>query len=128
MDELSWRGGDFRLGDVIVFYSHTIHRAEPNQLDRMRISVDYRFQREGEPVTPPCLLPHFGRAQWDEIYAGWQREDLKYYWKAKNLPLVEWSSRYHTDRPEDFLPGVHSRMDFDEKRRRIGERYGRSDA
>ena len=73
-EQLDWVGGDFEGGDAIIFHSLTVHRSLPNTTDRMRLSVDYRFQREGEPLTPGCLEPHFGRVHWDEIYPGWTRE------------------------------------------------------
>jgi ectoine hydroxylase-related dioxygenase (phytanoyl-CoA dioxygenase family) len=127
MDALTWRGGDFAAGDVIVFHSLTVHRAEPNRLDHMRISVDYRFQREGEPIAASCLRPHFERLGWDEIYAGWQRHDLQYYWRGKDLPEAEWNSNYHAARAEDFVAGIRSQMHLDQHRMRIAERYSNTD-
>jgi hypothetical protein len=61
----------------------------------MRLSVDYRFQREHEPLTPGCLEPHFGRLSWEEIYSGWSRDDLKYYWRDKQYEVVPWDSTLH---------------------------------
>lgn len=123
-DRLTWRGGDFAAGDVIVFHSHTVHQAEPNRLDRMRISVDYRYQRESEPITQECLEPHFRREDWNAIYAGWQRTDLQYYWRGKDLPLAAWDDSYHVVlKDEAFMPAVGRRLVFDEKRRLLGERF-----
>jgi ectoine hydroxylase-related dioxygenase (phytanoyl-CoA dioxygenase family) len=94
-DHLDWVGGDLQLGDALVFHSLTVHRALPNRGQAMRLSVDYRFQREGEPLTEGCLKPHFDRISWNAIYAGWSRNDLKYYWRDKNYTVVEWDPAYH---------------------------------
>jgi ectoine hydroxylase-related dioxygenase (phytanoyl-CoA dioxygenase family) len=92
---LDWVGGDLSTGDALVFHSHTVHRALPNRSDRLRLSVDYRFQREGEPLTEGCLQPHFGRLTWDEIYGGWTRPELQYYWRARRFSIVPWDESVH---------------------------------
>jgi Phytanoyl-CoA dioxygenase (PhyH) len=99
---LDWVGGDLRLGDALVFHSLTVHRALPNRGRSMRISVDYRFQREGEALTAGCLEPHFGRLSWEDIYNGWGREDLKYYWRGKRYVVDEWDDSYHAIDDEQF--------------------------
>jgi ectoine hydroxylase-related dioxygenase (phytanoyl-CoA dioxygenase family) len=93
--DLEWVGGDFRAGDAVVFHSLAVHRALPNRSDRMRLSVDYRFQREGEPLTEGCLEPHFGRLGWEEIYRNWERDDLQYYWRDKAYDLATWDPSFH---------------------------------
>ena len=85
---LEWVGGDFHLGDLLVFHSLTVHRALPNRTDRIRLSVDYRYQREGEALIEQSLLPHYGRLSWDEIYSGWDREELRYYWRSRRFSVV----------------------------------------
>jgi ectoine hydroxylase-related dioxygenase (phytanoyl-CoA dioxygenase family) len=105
-EALGWTGGDFAFGDALVFHSLTVHRALPNTSDRMRLSVDYRFQREGEPLTAGCLEPHFGRLSWEQIYEGWSREDLKYYWKDKRYTVVPWDATLHDLPPEEAEEGV----------------------
>lgn len=92
---LEWVGGDFELGDTVIFHSLTVHRALPNTSERLRISVDYRFQREGEPLTETCLQPHFRRMSWDEIYRGWKRSDLQYYWRDRQYTVVPWNESFH---------------------------------
>jgi hypothetical protein len=93
---LTWRGGDYRCGDVLLFHSLVVHRGRDNHTpDRLRLSVDYRFQGVSQPVEGRSLLPHFNRLSWEEIYQGWEREDLQYYWKQLDLRLVEFTTRYH---------------------------------
>lgn len=100
---LSWQAGDFKSGDVLIFGSMTVHRALPNLSgDRFRLSVDFRYQQEGQALTPRVLEPHFGRLSWREIYAGWSSTDLQYYWKDKEFSLVEWDEKLH-ELPEDHI-------------------------
>jgi ectoine hydroxylase-related dioxygenase (phytanoyl-CoA dioxygenase family) len=94
-DRLQWVGGDFRAGDVVVFHSLTVHRALPNRCRGLRLSVDYRFQREGEPLTEGCLEPHFGRLSWDQVYQGWSRQDLQYYWRTRRFTVTPWDESLH---------------------------------
>ncbi|MEZ4712552.1 MAG: phytanoyl-CoA dioxygenase family protein [Caldilineaceae bacterium] len=93
---LTWRGGDFAAGDVLIFHSHTVHRAIPNRTaDQLRISVDYRYQGVSQPIVADGLLPHYNRLTWDEIYAGWARPELQYYWRDLGLKVVERDRSYH---------------------------------
>ncbi len=94
--DLSWAGGDFRCGDALFFQSLCVHRGVPNRTpERVRLSVDYRYQGVSQPVVASSLLPHFNRVPWEEIYQGWERTDLQYYWKKFDLNLVEWSPEWH---------------------------------
>jgi hypothetical protein len=94
---LTWHGQDMQAGDLLLFHSYTIHRALPNVSDRrLRVSADYRYQGVSQPVVEDSLLPHYGRMGWDEIYEGWQQEELKYYWKrlpvniaARNFDIMQ---------------------------------------
>ncbi|MDE0553523.1 MAG: phytanoyl-CoA dioxygenase, partial [Candidatus Poribacteria bacterium] len=71
------------------FHSHAVHKALPNQTsDRIRLSVDYRYQGSSQPVTEGSLLPHFNRMGWDEIYTSWKSAQYQYYWNAFDLNRV----------------------------------------
>jgi hypothetical protein len=82
-----WIGGRVNAGDVLIFHSLTVHAAAPNVSDRMRISLDCRFQDARRTLNPSNLVfaGESGKS-WDETYAGWRSESLKYYWKR--LPLA----------------------------------------
>lgn len=55
-----WHTTDFEAGDALFFHSYTIHKALPNLTpDRLRISTDNRYQRDGDAIHPGALLPHF---------------------------------------------------------------------
>ncbi len=93
---LEWTGGDFRCGDVLLFQSLCVHRGANNQTpDRIRVSVDFRYQGVSQPVVPSSLEPHFGRLSWDEIYQGWTRADLQYYWQRFDLRTAEFTRQFH---------------------------------
>jgi ectoine hydroxylase-related dioxygenase (phytanoyl-CoA dioxygenase family) len=85
-EENTWHVSDVEKGDVIIFHSATVHKAEPNTSEiYSRISVDTRFCDFGAPVFSLNLEPHHGwriaGLCWDEIYKGWQQPKMQYYWK-----------------------------------------------
>jgi hypothetical protein len=86
-----WLEDDFRAGDVLTFESRMVHRALPNQRDDVvRLSCDYRYQPAGDPIEPRSLKVHCDVLSWDDVYHGWTRDDLQYYWKEEQLLLAEW--------------------------------------
>jgi len=57
---VEWQTGDFGLGDLILFHSHTIHKAMPNLTkDRIRLSIDNRYQRKGEAIEKGSMETHY---------------------------------------------------------------------
>lgn len=88
--DLEWAEGDYRLGDVILFDSRTVHKALPQTVgNRIRLSCDFRYQPAHEPLDPKSLLSH-GRYEWEKIYAGWTDTALQYYWKNCELKFSVW--------------------------------------
>jgi ectoine hydroxylase-related dioxygenase (phytanoyl-CoA dioxygenase family) len=84
-DETCWHVADSDPGDVLIFHSATVHRAEPNTTEgTVRMSVDTRFCDYGAPEFSTNLEPHHGwridGLDWDRVYRNWQRPDLQYYW------------------------------------------------
>lgn len=93
-NEVAWAEGDFETGDILTFPSYTIHKALRCQLkDTIRLSLDVRYQPIDEMVEAKSLLPHCDLT-WEQIYAGWQRDDLKYYWRKLPLQLSPWEDEY----------------------------------
>ena len=89
LEEHRWVTTDFRSGDVLLFPSLTVHAALHNITEfDMRISVDFRYQQEGEALTPICLEPHFQRLTWEQVYAGWSSEEHQYYWRDLDYEVV----------------------------------------
>lgn len=82
-----WVGGHINAGDVLVFHSLTVHAASPNLSNKLRISLDCRFQSY-ERVFNPANLVFGGESgkSWEKTYSHWRSNDLKYYWKR--IPLT----------------------------------------
>ena len=91
-----WLTADYEAGDALVFHSLTIHKSLPNLTpDRLRLSLDHRYQAAGQPIARHNLLPHGGQIDWEEVYAGWQSTDLQFYWKDLELRTVQSDRRLH---------------------------------
>jgi ectoine hydroxylase-related dioxygenase (phytanoyl-CoA dioxygenase family) len=85
-EETRWHVDDVSAGDVILFHSQTVHRAQPNTgKRRVRLSVDTRFCDYGAPVFSTNLEPHHGwripELDWEYIYRNWHGDELCYYWR-----------------------------------------------
>jgi hypothetical protein len=86
--DYTWVQDDYRCGDIITFPSHAVHKGLPNQQGaKIRLSCDIRYQPANEEIEERSLQPHMGVATWDELYQGWQNDDLKYYWRKRQLKL-----------------------------------------
>ena len=83
-----WVGGHVNAGDVLIFHSLTVHAAGPNLSDRLRLSLDCRFQ-DARRVLNPSNLVFAGESgkSWEKTYEGWHSDDLKFYWKRIRLTL-----------------------------------------
>ncbi len=98
LEELRWVTTDFEAGDVLVFNSLTVHAALYNLTEfDLRLSVDFRYQLEGEALTEICLHPHFQRVTWEDVYSGWQSDRYQYYWKDLDYEVVPFET-YPVDR------------------------------
>ncbi len=124
LEALEWHGGDMSAGDVLVFHSHTVHAAQPNQTDVMRVSVDYRFQRDGDALTAGCLLPHFNRLSWDEIYQGWESDELKFYWEDHPYEVVEFDPSIRAIPEEQSEESIMSIREFRQRQIDLAEAKG----
>jgi len=80
-----WVCGDFAVGDVLLFHSMTVHKGVPNRSDQLRMSMDVRYQLVSEPFNIDNANPDGQPLSWDEVYADWRSDALKYYWQR--LPL-----------------------------------------
>ena len=118
-----WVSGGFFVGDLIIFHSLTVHKSLENATENMRISVDYRFQKEGDDLTEGCLSPHFGRLSWEEIYTGWHSKKHQYYWKDKQSNIVPYDSSLLGLPEEEIKKSFKERMLYDQKRKVLGEKF-----
>lgn len=96
--EGSWVAGPMAAGDVLIFHSLTVHKGLPNASERLRMSLDNRYQRASEPICERCLMPYAGCGSWDEIYAGWDAPELMYYWREAAPRVAEYDMRYYEQR------------------------------
>ncbi|MCC6579089.1 MAG: phytanoyl-CoA dioxygenase family protein [Phycisphaeraceae bacterium] len=95
-----WVQDDYALGDAMFFPSHTVHRGLPNQHhDRIRISLDLRYQPAGQEIEHRSLQPHVSVVTWEEIYAGWTSDKLKYYWHGQPMRLTEYDIELVKNQP-----------------------------
>jgi Phytanoyl-CoA dioxygenase (PhyH) len=82
-----WVGGQVNAGDVLIFHSLTVHAASPNISNRLRISLDCRFQDYARALNPANLaFAGDSGKSWEKTYARWRSSDLKYYWNR--MPLT----------------------------------------
>ena len=88
-DETEWHWNPFSCGDVLMFNSLTIHQGRDNvTADTIRLSTSARYQAVSEPVDALALRPHFGWAEWENLYKDWDQDDpLKYYWESLDLNI-----------------------------------------
>ena len=100
-DELSgeWHSTNYEVGDTLIFPALTIHKALPNLTeDRLRVSLDNRYQAVDDPIAEHMLEPHlniFNSLQWEDVYRNWESDELQYYWKDHDLTVL----------PRDFSYG-----------------------
>ena len=73
-----------------MFHSLIIPQGRDNvTADTIRLSTSARYQAIREPVDAAALRPHWGWADWEELYADWDQDDpLKYYWKSLDLNVL----------------------------------------
>ncbi len=81
-----WVSGPMRQGDVLFFHSLAVHKGVPNRSRHLRMSMDVRYQLVSEPFNLDNANADGQPLSWDDIYAGWKSDALKYYWKR--LPLT----------------------------------------
>lgn len=88
-----WHTTDYEIGDTLIFPALTIHQALPNRTeDRLRVSLDNRYQAVGDPIAEHMLEPHlniFNKMTWEKVYEKWQSDELQYYWKDYDNPVIE---------------------------------------
>ncbi len=88
--EPTWYSTDYEAGDTLIFPALTIHRALPNYTDdRLRLSLDNRYQAVGDLIAEQMLVTHGPSGlTWDEVYEDWKSDEYKYFWKDYDNPVV----------------------------------------
>ena len=93
-----WVSSPFRQGDVLIFHSLAVHKGVPNRSDRLRMSMDVRYQLVSEPFNPDNANADAQPLAWDDIYAGWKSDALQYYWTRLPLNLAEFDRQWFDKR------------------------------
>ena len=96
----TWVNNPFKQGDVLIFHSMVVHKGVSNSSDRLRMSIDARYQKISDPIAPGSLLPHAQPATWEEVYADWPPNNLQYYWQKWGMAVKEYDNSYHEKRDE----------------------------
>lgn len=93
-----WYTTDYEVGDTLIFPALTIHKALPNLTeDRLRVSLDNRYQRVGDPIAEHMLNPHLGSMSpltWEDVYENWDSDEFQYYWKKYDNPVLPKITEY----------------------------------
>jgi hypothetical protein len=93
-----WVCGDFAMGDVLLFHSMTVHKGLPNRSDKLRMSMDVRYQLVSEPFNIDNANPDGQPLSWEEVYADWRSDALKYYWRRLPLTLQSFDPQWFDKR------------------------------
>ncbi len=74
-DSPDWRTIDYKIGDVLIFHGFSVHRSKANRSNRLRLSVDYRYQSARDAIKPDALQPHgYGKGyipSWSKLSSDW---------------------------------------------------------
>ena len=91
-----WHTTNYEIGDSLIFPALTVHKALPNYTeDKLRLSLDNRYQAVGDTIAEHMLEPHGpSQLQWPEVYRDWTSNDLQYYWQQVENPVVERDMSY----------------------------------
>ncbi len=95
-----WRSGDYAAGDALIFHSMLVHKGTPNRTACLRHSMDARYQRANEPISEVSMKPYSGCGSWEEIYADWRSDTLKFYWRRQNPTVMPFDYQYYDRRDE----------------------------
>ncbi len=95
-----WVGGDFALGDAVVFHSMTVHKGLPNHTRSLRQSIDARYQRADAPVVARSLQPYAGMGEWEDIYTDWPDDAPAWYWRDRDLTFSDFNWGYYHRRDQ----------------------------
>jgi hypothetical protein len=96
--EGSWVSGGFTLGDVLIFHSMAVHKGVPNHSDKLRMSMDVRYQLVSEPFNLDNANADGQPLAWDDIYTGWRSTELQYYWQRLPLTLKDFDRTWFDKR------------------------------
>ena len=62
--------------------------------------MDARYQPLSAPIGEKYLGVSHQMRTWDELYAGWDDDEYKYYWREHNLDVVPFTYHWYDRRDE----------------------------
>jgi hypothetical protein len=95
-DDPNWVTTDYGSGDVLIFHCYTVHKGMPNKSDRVRLSVDNRWQTTDHPVHVSVLHPYhyFDKypriPNWDELSRDWKTKRWIEYPPNVQATITKW--------------------------------------
>jgi ectoine hydroxylase-related dioxygenase (phytanoyl-CoA dioxygenase family) len=97
--DVPWHTTNYEVGDTLFFTALTVHKALENVTeDRLRLSLDNRYQAVGDTICDHMLEPHLATEveplSWDDVYENWERDDFKYYWKDLDYDVCKRDASY----------------------------------
>jgi Phytanoyl-CoA dioxygenase (PhyH) len=97
-----WSTTDFRPGDALVFHCLTWHAALPNDTDRLRLSVDVRWQLADDPAPSRLLYGPAGPSATGGGELFWRLFGSKAWWRPvpSSLNIVDSAA----PRPGEEIP------------------------
>lgn len=111
-----WLTADYEVGDTLIFPFLTIHKALPNLTEnQLRVSLDNRYQRVGDPIAEHMLAPHLSSMSplsWEEVYKDWDSDRFQYYWQDVGNPVLPKITAYMD---EAFAEAVELARQGDER-------------
>ena len=100
LTRLDWRWSPMQPGDVLIHNCLTVHRGLANEANSMRVSMDARYQPVSAPIGEKYLGMSHQMRDWDDLYAGWTGDELKYYWRHLDLDIVPFTYKWYDRRNE----------------------------
>ena len=114
--DVPWRSTNFEAGDTLFFPALTLHKALPNRTEnRLRVSLDNRCQAVGGRVAWHMLEPHLSDVSplsWEQVYQGWEHDDLKHYWRKHPWQVIP---RYFGYQARGFAEALELARSGDER-------------
>lgn len=101
--EPGWLTTDYQPGDVLIFHCLTTHAALPNRGQRLRFSVEYRWQLADQPAPQRMVMGPNGVEMWSRLFSRTP------WWRPVPPNVTLFDDGGHEDR-RPILPAPPSRF------------------
>ena len=73
-----WKQANYKIGDVLIFHSLTLHETGINHSDEFRLSIDFRASARNGLINKnqlfPCYYPKI--SAWESLTKNWIDKNL----------------------------------------------------